>query len=60
VLSAALDVLSARVLLLIAVIGAVVIFGYSVYDPVPWRTGTAVAYALVVLLPLVVLFYRRG
>jgi hypothetical protein len=60
ILTAALDVISARLLGLLATMGAIVMFGYAVWEPIPWRTGTAVAYALVVLLPLVVVYYKRG
>jgi hypothetical protein len=60
ILTAALDVISARLLGLLATMGAIVMFAYAVWEPIPWRTGTAVAYALVVLLPLVVVYYKRG
>jgi hypothetical protein len=56
----ALAVLGARLLGLIAVLGAVAMFGYAVYDPIPWRTYTVGAYAAVVLWPIVLLYIRRG
>lgn len=58
--NAAMDVLAARLLGLIAVIGAVAMFGFAVFDPVPWRTYTVVSYSVVVLLPIVWLYLRKG
>lgn len=60
VIKAAMDVLSARLLGLLAVIGAVGMFAYAVFDPIPWRTYTVVAYALVVLFPTIWLCLRKG
>jgi len=60
IINAAMDVLSARLICLIAVIGAVIMFGYAVYDPIPWRTYTVVAYACVVLFPTIYLHLRKG
>lgn len=60
VIKAALDVLSARMLGLLAVIGAVGMFSFAVYDPIPWRTYTVVAYAVVVLFPTIYLYLKRG
>lgn len=59
-INAALGILGARLLGLIAVIGAVVMFGLAVWDPMPWRTYTVAAYAAVVLWPIVWLYLRRG
>ena len=59
-ISAALDVLSARLLGAISVIGAVVMFGWAVYDPQPWRLAVVGTYAAVVLWPIVWLYLRRG
>ena len=59
-LAATVDVLAARLLALIAVIGAVVLFIWSVYDPLPWRVYASVSYAVVVLWPLVYLHLRKG
>lgn len=52
-INAAIDVISARLLCLIAVVGAVGMFGWAVVDPLPWRTYTVAAYAVVVIWPLV-------
>jgi hypothetical protein len=60
IVNAALGILGARLLGLIAVIGAVVMFGLAVWDPMPWRTYTVAAYAAVVLWPIVWLYLRRG
>ena len=60
VINAAMDVLAARLICLLAVIGAVVMFAYAVYDPIPWRTYTVVAYACVVLFPTIWLHMRKG
>ncbi len=60
VINAALDVLSARLLGLIAVVGAVVMFAYAVFDPMPWRTYTVVSYACVVLFPTIYLALKKG
>lgn len=59
-INAAMDVLSARLLGLLAVIGAVAMFGYAVFDPVPWRTYTVAAYSCVVLWPIVWLYLKKG
>lgn len=60
VINAAMDVLSARLICLISVVGAVSMFSYAVYDPIPWRTYTVVAYACVVLFPTIYLAIRKG
>jgi len=59
-LTAALQVLSARLLGMIAVIGAVLMFGWAVYDPQPWRLAAVGTYAAVVLWPIVFLYLKRG
>ena len=59
-INAALGILGARLLGLIAVVGAVAMFGLAVWDPMPWRTYTVAAYAGVVLWPIVWLYLRRG
>lgn len=59
-INAALDVLSARLLGLVAVVGAVAMFGYAVVSPDPWRTYTAAAYAVLGLCPVIWLYLRRG
>lgn len=52
-INAALDIISARLLCLIAVVGALPMFGFAVYDPMPVRSYTVAAYAAVVIWPLV-------
>ena len=59
-ITAALDVLGARLLALIAVIAACAIWGYSVYDPTQMRTYAAIGFSLTVLMPTVALYWRRG
>ena len=59
-LTAALQVLSARLLGMIAVVGAVLMFGWAVYDPQPWRLAAVGTYAAVVLWPIVFLYLKRG
>jgi hypothetical protein len=59
-LAVALNVLSARFLGVVAVIGAVAMFGWAVYDPLPWRLAAVGTYAAVVLWPIVWLYLRRG
>jgi hypothetical protein len=59
-LNAALDIASARILGLIAVIGAVLMFGFAVWEPLPWRTYSVVAYAIVVLWPITGLYLKKG
>jgi hypothetical protein len=57
--AAAVDIVSARSLGLIGVLGAVSMFGYAVIEPTQWRTITAGLYAVVVLWPLVTLYLRK-
>ena len=59
-ITAALDMLGARLLALIAVIAACAIWGFAVYDPQQQRLYAAVGFSVTVLLPLVVLYFRRG
>ena len=59
-ITAALDMLGARILALIAVIAACAIWGFSVYDPTQMRTYAAIGFSLTVLIPTVALYWRRG
>ena len=59
-ITAALNVLSARLLGMIALVGAVVMFGWTVYDPQPWRLAATGTYAAVVLWPVVWVYIKRG
>lgn len=54
----AMSILSLRILAMIALVGAVVMFGYAVMDPVPWRLYSAVSFACVVLWPVVWLYLK--
>lgn len=53
------ELVSARLLGVIAVFGALGIFGYAVYDPDRIRTATAALYAFGVVWPLVWLYMRK-
>ena len=59
-ITAALDMLGARILALIAVVAACAIWGYSVYDPTQMRTCAAIGFSLTVLMPTVLLYFKRG
>ena len=59
-ITAALDMLGARILALIAVIAACAIWGFAVYDPTQMRTYAAIGFSLTVLIPTVALYWRRG
>jgi hypothetical protein len=59
-LAATVDVLAARLLALIAVVGAAVMFIWAVYDPQPWRLYSAVSFAVFVLWPLTWLHLKKG
>lgn len=59
-INAALSVLGSRLLALIAVLGAVIMFGWACYDPAPWRSYTDVAFAVVVVWPTILLHMRGG
>jgi hypothetical protein len=49
-----------RVLGLIAVVGAVAMFGFAVSVPDTIRTATVAAYAAVVLWPIIFLYIKKG
>lgn len=58
-INTALSVLSMRLLAIIALLGAVGMFSITIYNPVSWRLYTSVAYALVVLLPIIWLYWGK-
>lgn len=60
VLIAALDVLSARLLGLLAVVAACGMWSYAVWDPNTMRTVAASLFSLTVLGPLIVLYWKAG
>ncbi len=51
---------ASRVLLLLAVLISAPIWTYTSYEPTALRITAATAYSLVGVLPLVVLYWRRG
>ena len=55
-----IEIASTRLLALIAVIGGVAIWGYAVVDPSQLRLYAGAGFSLGILLPLVVLYFRRG
>ena len=59
-ITAALDMLGARIVCLIAVIAACVMWGFAVYEPELQRTYAAIAFSVTVFLPAVALYWRRG
>lgn len=60
VIAAWKDILNARLLAVVALIGALVIFGGAVYDPLPQRIWGASLYAVGVLWPIMALYFRKG
>lgn len=60
VLTAALDILSARLLGLLAVIAACGIWSFAVWDPTMPRTIAASLFSVTVLFPLVMLYWKAG
>lgn len=56
----ALMVISARLLGLLGVLGAIPLFIFAVYDAQPWRIAAAAAYAMTVFWPAVFLYLRKG
>lgn len=59
VLELALDVLSARLLGLIALVTACAIWAFVVYDPIPWRILGAGVFSVLVFGPIMVIYWRR-
>lgn len=60
ILIVALDVLSARLLGLLAVIAACGMWSFAVWDPQLPRTIAATLFSVTVLLPLIVLYWKAG
>lgn len=52
------DVVSARALALLGLLGAIAVYGYTIYDPSPLRGWICGAYAVGVLWPLVMLYWK--
>ena len=49
-----------RVLLLIAVLAGVGVWGFTIFEPTDKRVVAAVAFSLVFVLPQTILYWRRG
>lgn len=56
----ALDVLSARLLGLIALVTACVVWAGVIYDPEMWRIVAAGTFSILVFLPAMALYWRAG
>jgi hypothetical protein len=54
------NIAATRVLLLIAVLTGSAIWGWTVYDPTHDRIAAAVAFSVVFVLPMVLLYWRRA
>lgn len=52
------DILSTRVLGLVATVAACVIWGFAVWRPDLSRTGAALGFSVTVLIPVVALYWR--
>lgn len=60
VLAKVRKVLNVTVLLFLAMLGALAIFGYATYDPTASRIVSATLYAISVLLPSMYLYLRKA
>jgi hypothetical protein len=60
VIEAALDILSARLLGLIALVTACLIWAGVIFDPEIWRIVAACGFSLSVFLPIMVIYWRAG
>jgi len=56
----ALDVLSARLLGLVALVTGCFIWGFVVWDPNLWRVIAASAFSALVFLPIMVIYWKAG
>jgi hypothetical protein len=59
-INAAMEIAATRLLGLLGVLGALVFFGYAIYDPTNLRLYIASMYAGVVLWPLIYLYLSKG
>jgi len=59
-IAAAIDVASARLLGLLSIIGALAIWGAAVWAPETMRLAAATGYSMLVLMPVMVLYMRKG
>lgn len=60
IINAALEVLNARLLAILALLGAIAMFGYVVVRPEEWRLYATAVYAAGVLWPMVYLYMKKG
>jgi hypothetical protein len=60
VIAAWVGILNARLLAVVALIGALFMFGFAMYDPSSLRLWGASLYAGGVLWPVIALFLRKG
>lgn len=60
IISAWKDILNARLLAIMALLGALAIFGIAVYDPTILRLTAGSLYSVGVLWPIMWLFFRKG
>jgi hypothetical protein len=58
--TAALDIIGARLLALIAVVAACAMWSWTVYDPTQIRIYAAAGFSVSVLMPTVLLYFRKG
>lgn len=60
VISAWKAILNARLLALLALAGALVIYAFAMYDPTNLRLTGASLYSVGVLWPIIALYFRKG
>lgn len=60
VISSWVAILNARLLALLALMGALTGFGFAMYDPTPLRLSGLAIYAVLCLWPVMALFLRKG
>lgn len=60
ILAAWRDILNTRLLAIIAVIGALFMFCFAMYDPSNLRITAACLYCMGVLWPIIALYLRKG
>jgi len=54
------SICATRILLMIAILAGVGVWGLTIWDPTDKRLYAAVAFSLVFVLPQTVLYWRRG
>lgn len=59
-INAAIEIAAIRVLGLLALLGALALFAFAMYDSTTLRMYTAIAYAFVVLWPMVYMYLSKG